>query len=179
VVVVSGAEGIGSLTALATTLRGATAVLVDPKQARLEQASALGIPYVVNPFRSSVPDELSWIAGDGLADAVIETTGNRDALPGLFAVLGPGSRVGFIHPMEYDVSVATLVDSGLRLVGLGTLLPNMREAVELSRETEVSKAVSLMLHLEELPDRMVSIARSREALLKTVVTLTRESHEEI
>ena len=172
VVVVSGAEGIGVLTAMAANLRGATAVLVDPKQARLEQASEIGIPYVVNPFRSSVPDELGWITPTGIADVVVETTGNRDALPGLFAILGPGSRLGFVHGMEYDISIATLVDFGLRLVGLGSLLPNFREAIELTRGTEVAKAVSLTLPLEELPDRMMSIARSREAVLKAVVAVS-------
>lgn len=172
VAVVSGAEGIGVLTALAASLRGATTVLVDPVQARLEQASAIGIPYVVNPFRSSVPDELGWITPAGVADIVIETTGNRDALPGLFAILGPGSRLGFVHGMQYDISVATLVDFGLRLVGLGSLLPNLREAVELTRGTELAKAVSLTLSLEQLSARMMSIARSREAVLKSVVAIS-------
>jgi threonine 3-dehydrogenase len=171
-VVVSGAEELGTFVALATALRGGVPVLVDTSQARLEQARAAGVERIVNPFRSSVPDELEWIAPSGKADVVIETSGNRNALPGLFANLLPGSKVGFTRSLDYDISVAALVESGLRLVGLGTTLPNIEEAIDLVRGTEVVKMVTATVPLAEIPDKIPRIARARKGIIKIVVTAT-------
>lgn len=173
-VLIAGAEGLGVLTAVAAMARGAIPILVDTSEARLEQAAAVGIDNRINPFRSSVPDELEWMTpgGSGWVDALVETTGQKEALPGMLSVVGSGSRLGFVRPIDFEYSVATLVDSGLRMVGLGTLLPAVESAIEILSGTEVGPLVSATFSVVELPERMSGLAASRHAIVKSAVVFT-------
>lgn len=169
--IVFGAGGLGAFVAIAAQLKGARVILVDTQEANLEQARAIGIEHTVNPFRSSVPDELEWLAPRGKADALIETSGKTEVMPGLLAVCGEGSRVGFAKPLLHDLSIATLVEGGLRLVGLGTLLPDAKEAIALSQRCDLSAAIGVTLDIERLPASFSTLAKGKAPFLRAMVTL--------
>lgn len=172
-VLIVGAEGVGACAAIAAAARGAIPILVDTNEARLEQVAAAGVENRINPFRTSVPDELEWMTlnGESTVDAVLESTGEKEALPGLLAVVGAGSRIGFVRPIDVEYSVATLVDNGLHMVGLGTLLPAIEPAVEIALGTEVATLIAATFTLEEIVERMGSLAASRRSLVKAAVLM--------
>lgn len=170
-VIVFGAGGLGLFVSVAAQLEGAKVMLVDTREASLEQARAVGVEHTVNPFRSSLLEELEWIAPSAKAEVVVETSGEAEVMPGLLAACAPGSRIGFVKPLFQDVSVTTLVERGLRLVGLGTLLPDLKEGLALSRRCDLSPAVSVSLGLEELPGSFTTLAKGKAPLIRAMVLL--------
>jgi (R,R)-butanediol dehydrogenase / meso-butanediol dehydrogenase / diacetyl reductase len=117
-VLVAGAGPIGALALLAARAAGAGAVyLSEPNQTRARSAAGLGATEILDPARTSVPDELRERTHGIGVDVAIECAGNGRALADCIAstrragtVVQTGLHVGptQLEPMTWSLNDLTI-----------------------------------------------------------------------
>lgn len=107
-VVVFGAGTIGALAAFACLNYGATPVLVDVLQARLNQARELGVPHVFNSGEGGVAEELEKVFGGQLPDAMIDCTGSPSVLQEMHNYVRHGGRIALVGWPHEPVAINTV-----------------------------------------------------------------------
>ncbi len=106
--VVFGAGIIGLLAAFACINNGATPILVDIVQERLDHAKELGVPYVFNSKDGGVAEYLSQVTGGKLPEAMIDCTGAPSILSELHNYVCHGGRVALVGWPNAPVSINTV-----------------------------------------------------------------------
>ena len=173
-VVILGAGPIGQALALATTDRGASALLVDRIESRLAHGVAMGAEILRAPADGELAAAVrEWSGGDG-PEVVFEATGVPDlvqtavelvAAAGRVVVVGlsserAGVRVGDLPFKEIDVLGTSCCGSG-----------DFAGAVDLVRRRQdaASRLVTHEFTLEQAPEAIVYAIEHPAEVMKAVV----------
>ena len=107
-VVVFGAGIIGLLASFACINYGATPILVDMLQARLDYAKELGIPYIFNSKNGNVEDFLKEVTNGKLPEAMIDCTGAPPILEHMHDYVCHGGRIALVGWPHNPVAINTV-----------------------------------------------------------------------
>ncbi|MCZ6673356.1 MAG: zinc-binding dehydrogenase, partial [Verrucomicrobia bacterium] len=142
--VVIGGGPIGMLIALVAKVKGATVVLSEVNDSRLELAKSLGLEGV-NPIRENLVDRVRELTNGAMADCVFEVSGSGPGVDVMTELPNVRGRIVMvaIHPEPKPVNLFKFFWSELRLIGA-----RLYEARDFDEAIEL--AVSGKLFLDQL-----------------------------
>lgn len=174
-IAIIGAGAIGLLAALAAIHYGATPIVVDIVQARLEQARAMGIPHVVNAATENVGEAVRGITGGRMAEVVLEASGANAAVRMTLDLVSYAGRIGLTGWPKQETPLPTdwITRKEVDIVGCRTSVGEFEEAVELihSRKVDVRKLITATFPMEEAARAIEEIERNPDRYLKAIVLL--------
>ncbi|MCR5160733.1 MAG: alcohol dehydrogenase catalytic domain-containing protein, partial [Lachnospiraceae bacterium] len=91
--VIIGGGPIGCSAAMVCKTSGATVIVVDPVEARRENALKYGADYVVDPTAGNVEEQIKALTNGRGASVVIECSGNDIGIASLFDIAGHSARI--------------------------------------------------------------------------------------
>ena len=92
-VAIIGAGPIGLLAAMAAKALGATPILLDVVDARLEFARNCGIPFTINTLREDAAARIAEITGGRMAELVCECSGANAAIRSTLELVSSAGRI--------------------------------------------------------------------------------------
>lgn len=107
-VVVFGAGTIGLMASFACISYGATPILVDVIQERLDFAGEVGIPYTFNSKDGGIVEFLMEVTDDKLPEAMIDCTGAPAILAEMHNYVCYGGRIALVGWPKNPVSINTV-----------------------------------------------------------------------
>ena len=174
-VVITGAGTIGLLAALAAKGLGATPILVDPTQERLDLAGKMGITHLINPTKVDAIEEISKITHGTMADVVIEAAGAAVAVKNAIDYVAYAGRISLVGYPIGDVPIPTFLITKKELTVLGSRnsAQEFPQAIELlsSGKVNADQVVSHRITFDELPEYVIRIAKNPGEFLKVIARL--------
>jgi L-gulonate 5-dehydrogenase len=146
-VVVLGAGPIGQAVAVAAAERGAHVLAIDPVGGRLATSAALGAEVLPWTTAEEVAAHArDWAGGEG-APAVLDATGNPDAIAAGIEIVASAGRVVIVGMSGRDlaVQVSRFVEKELDVLGVSVCQPH-----------EFAEAVAIVQRHAESLGRLVS-----------------------
>jgi 2-desacetyl-2-hydroxyethyl bacteriochlorophyllide A dehydrogenase len=161
--VVIGGGPIGLLIALVAKHKGATVILSEVNDSRLELAKSLGLG-AINPIRENLPDFVREQTEGTMADCVFEVSGSAPAVDVMTEVLNVRGRIVMvaIHPEPRPVNLFKFFWSELKMIGT-------RLYEEQDFEEAIELAASGCLHLGTLITKISPIDEVQETF-ETIVS---------
>lgn len=154
-VVIFGAGTIGLMAALACMSYGATPIMVDMVQPRLDFAkNELGVPYICNSRETDVEEFLLEVTGGKRPEAMIDCTGAKPVLEKMHDYVCHGGRialVGWPHgPVAYNQT--RLMQKEIDVCPSRNSVAKFPEAIALIHKGElpVHKLLTKVISLDEV-----------------------------
>lgn len=173
-VVVFGAGTIGLLAAFACLNYGATPILVDVLQSRLDQARELGVPHVFNSKEGGVAEELERVFGQ-LPDAMIDCTGSPFVLQEMHNYVRHGGRIAMVGWPNAPVAINTVrcMQKELDLYPCRNSNNQFPKAIELVSAGKVptTQIITKTVRLDEVEQTIQDMAQNPESYMKVVVEI--------
>lgn len=154
-----GAEIEGVLLSLIAQMSDLKVILVDTRQRNLDRAADLGVTHRVNPIQGGLPEEIEWFRSNGV-DHIVDTTGDAAVLPSAHAIARPGTKLGFCAAIDETLSIRDVVESGLYIVPLLDVDPDVHEALQLATTLPLDRIPTVAVPLAEVPLALPSFARN-------------------
>lgn len=175
-VVIIGAGDVGIIAAQVAIQKGAKPIVIDPSEPRLQLARSLGVSHTVNPFACFAADEVEWITGGDMADVVVDTTGDPNALAGSLQYAGPGGKVVLTRKptTQAKADLRFIVDRELSVHAARRNYCDTATALNMlaKGQVKVNSLISTTLPLEAAPLIIPSIARNPDHYLRVVLEAT-------
>lgn len=174
-VLVTGAGSIGMLVALVAREYGATPIMADPVQERLDFCRELGIENVCNNAKEDLVEYLGKIGGGHLPIVAIDCSGAGPVVEHMADYVRHGGRVAFVGwpkgPSSIDVS--WYLRKELDLFGCRNSNFEFPESIDLIRSGKipVTKLISTIVPLEEGPQLFEELTTRPGDHLKAVVRI--------
>jgi 2-desacetyl-2-hydroxyethyl bacteriochlorophyllide A dehydrogenase len=142
--VVIGGGPIGLLIALVALDKGATVIMSEVNQTRLDLAESLGIK-VVNPIKQNLPDAVNELTDGKMADCVFEVSGSAPGVEVMTELPNVRGRIVMvaIHPQPKPVNLFKFFWSEIKMIGA-------RLYEEEDFDEAIALAASGKLHLNKL-----------------------------
>lgn len=174
-VLVIGAGAIGLLAAQVAQVYGAIPIVIDVEKERLKLARAIGIQHTLQPGDGNVIKQVQEITQGRMAEAVIEASGAKAAIYGLFDYISYAGRIALVGWPNGETPLATAVITRkeLTVVGSRNSVGEFPEAIQLvqSKQIKVEPLISRVVTLEGIPDAVESIAAHPDKFMKIVAVL--------
>ncbi|MBW7572368.1 zinc-dependent alcohol dehydrogenase [Caproiciproducens faecalis] len=174
-VVVFGAGTIGLLASFACLSYGATPIIVDVLQSRLDFAKECGIPYAFNSSNGGVAEYLAEVTNGKLPEAMIECTGAAPVLAELHNYVCHGGRVAMVGWPKGPVSINTVRCMQKELDILPSRNSNAKfpESIELinSGKVPVEKIITKVVKLSEVEATIQDMIANPSNYLKVVADI--------
>ncbi|MCW3008429.1 MAG: zinc-binding dehydrogenase [Solirubrobacterales bacterium] len=173
-IVVMGAGPIGQAVALAAAERGAHVLAIDPFADRLEISKALGAEVLPWTTAAEVAEYArEWAGGEG-APAVVDATGNPDAISAGVDIVASAGRVVIVGMSGRDlaVQVSRFVEKELDVLGVSVCQPHeFAEAVSIvQRHPEtLGRLVSHEFPLRSAPEALTFAMENPKEVMKVVI----------
>ena len=174
-VVILGAGPIGQAVHLLARERGATTLLVDRVQSRLEFGSANGAEILVWTDRDQVVEDCrEWSGGEG-PPLVFDATGAPDPIRAAVDMAASAGRVVVVGMSgeEVPLRIGTFTEKEIDLLGVSCCgSDEFREAVgfvEAHRES-LERLISRRFPLDEAPEAVGYAMDNPEEVMKVVIT---------
>jgi L-gulonate 5-dehydrogenase len=172
--VVFGAGPIGVAVAVAAIDRGASVLLIDPIESRLERARAAGA-RAVGPGADPVTAALEWAGGDG-PEVVFEATGVAAIAQTAVEIVAQAGRVVIVGLGTEGAPLITgsLAFKEIDMLGTSTCsAEDFAEAIALvsRRRDALAGFVTHEFSLEEAPEAIVYAMRHPADVMKAVIRL--------
>ncbi len=176
VVAVYGCGGVGLGAIAGSAFRGATTIVIDLDDEKLETARAAGATHLVHSRRDSVHDRLQEITNGRGPDVVIEAIGLPETFRGAVEEVAFTGRVVYIGYAKEPVSYETrlFVQKELDIMGSRNALPqDFDEVIRLLQAGlfPVDRAVSAIVSLEEAPAALARWSEEPARFTKIMVAL--------
>ena len=169
-IVITGAGQIGLLAAQYALTLGAIPVIVDPVDARLSLAHALGVAHTLNPTGADVLAVIQTLTQGRMAEAVIECSG---AAPAIRSALDYVSYAGHIALVgwpkaEIPLPTAFFTKKELTVRGSRNSVGQFPESLRLIAEgkIDVGALLTCTVPLAETPAVVADISEHPEKYLK-------------
>ncbi len=107
--VIFGAGIIGLYCAFACLEKGATPILIDVLDKRLDRAKSLGIEYVFNSSNGDIVEYLKKVTNDKLPEAMIDCSGNHSVLQQMHNYVCHGATIALVGWAHDCVSINTIM----------------------------------------------------------------------
>lgn len=174
-VLIIGAGPIGLLAAQVANVYGATPIVMDLVDERLELAKGLGVKHVVNPTKQIAADVIKDITNGRMAEVVVEASGAKAAIQSIFDYVSFAGRVALVGwpNTEIPLNTAMVTKKELDIVGSRTSVGEFQEAIELiyHNKVKVDPLISNVITLDEVPEAVRQLAEHPEKFMKVVAVL--------
>lgn len=174
--VVFGAGPIGQAVAVAAIDRGASVLLLDRLQSRVERGRATGAECLaVDEGGDSVDAAREWAGGDG-PEVVFEATGVADVARTAVDLVAPAGRVVIVGLSSHDapLRVGDLAFKEIDVLGVSCCNGDeFAEAVSLvaRRQNALAGLVTHEFPLEQAPEAIAYAMRHPAEVMKAVIRL--------
>lgn len=174
-VVVCGAGPIGLLAGSVVLAYGATPILIDPINERLELAHDFGVEFTINPVETDAVARIKEITNGRMAEAVIEASGASSSVASTVDYVAYAGRVAITGWPKEKIAMDTgmFTKKELDIRGSRTSAGEFPEAIELiqSGKIPVQKLISLNTHsLEGLAPAVEEMSAHPEKFIKIIAT---------
>lgn len=173
--VVFGAGIIGLMASFACINYGATPILIDVLQKRLDYAKELGIPYVFNSQEGDVETYLKKVTGGKLPEAMIDCTGAPVILENMHNYVCHGGRIALVGWPHNPVSINTVRMTQKEIDILPSRNSNAKfpEAIQLVNEGKVptDAIITKVIKLAEVEDTIKDMIQNPSDYLKVIVEI--------
>lgn len=175
-VVIFGAGTIGVMAAFTCQSYGATPILVDVLDSRLEFAKdQLEIPYVFNPTKGDLVEYLLEVTKGKLPEAMIECTGSPAVIAKMHDYVCNGGRIALVGWPKSNVEVnqIRLTQKEIDIYPSRNSCGKFPEAIALinSRTLPITKVITKEIELEQLEDTIIDMAENPANYLKVVINI--------
>ncbi len=170
-IAIIGAGPIGVYAALAANVYGATPILLDVLDSRLQLAKDAGVPYTINTANCDAVEAIREITNGRMAEVVVEASGNNSQIQktleyasccGRIALSGwPKDATPLMTPL---ITLKELDIRGSR-TGIGSEFEEALRLIE-SGQVDVLAALTKLVPFDELPDAIRSMAERPQDFLK-------------
>lgn len=158
-IAINGAGAIGILIAMAAISYGATPIMIDLVEERLEFARNQGVTKTINIKNEDLLGKLEEITHGRMAEVVVEASGANAAIRNTLDMASFAGRIALTGWPKVETSLPTdmITKKELDILGSRVSVNEFEEALELISEGKVNaKAIlSQVVGLEEIP-RMVA-----------------------
>lgn len=173
--VVFGAGIIGLMASFACINYGATPILIDVLQKRLDYAKELGIPYVFNSKDGDIEIFLKEVTGGKLPEAMIDCTGAPAILENMHNYVCHGARIALVGWPHDPVLINTVRMTQKEIDILPSRNSNAKfpEAIRLVNEGKVptDAIITKIIKLEEVEDTIKDMIQNPSDYLKVIVEI--------
>lgn len=175
-VVIFGAGTIGLMAAFACCSYGATPILVDMVQPRLDFAkNELGMPYVYNSRSGGVEEFLSQVTGGKLCEAMIDCTGAQPVLGNMHNYVCHGGRIALIGWPHGEVTInqTRLMQKEIDICPSRNSCGKFPEAIDLIHKGElpIHKMLTKVIDLEQVEQTIQDMMVNPGGYLKVVARI--------
>ena len=173
--VVFGAGVIGLMASFACINYGATPILVDIIQERLDEAKAMGVPYIFNSKNGDVEEYLKEVTNGKLPEAMIDCTGAPAILGKMHDYVCHGGRIALIGWPHDPVMINTvrLMQKEIDVLPSRNSNKKFPEAIKLIHEGKlpVDALTTRTCRLEEVETVIQDMIKNPADYLKVVVEI--------
>jgi Threonine dehydrogenase and related Zn-dependent dehydrogenases len=174
-VVILGAGPIGQASHLLARERGATTLLVDRIQSRLDLGAATGAEGLLWEDRDQVVDACrEWSGGEG-PPLVIDATGVPDPIRAAVDMVASAGRVTVVGMSgeEVPLRIGTFTEKEVDLLGVSCCGPEeFTQAVRFveGHEAQLQSLISRRFSLEQAPEALAYAMENPADVMKVVIT---------
>ncbi|MDU8925584.1 alcohol dehydrogenase catalytic domain-containing protein [Pasteurellaceae bacterium LIM206] len=169
-VTIIGAGAIGLMAALVALAYGATPILVDILDGRLDYAKQIGIPHIINPNKQDDIETIKGITHGRMSEVVIEASGANSAVKNTLKYTSFAGRVALTGWPKSETSLPTnlITFKELNIYGSRTSEGEFKEALELlsSGKLNPNHIISKIIKFEQLPEFIQKQSENPEQFLK-------------
>lgn len=173
--VVFGAGVIGLMASFACINRGATPILVDVLQSRLDYAKKLGVPYVFNSKEGDVEAYLKEVTDGKLPEAMIDCTGAPVILANMHNYVCHGGRIALVGWPHDPVTINTvrLTQKEIDVCPSRNSNAKFPEAIRLVNEEKIPRdgMITKVIELENVEETIKDMIQSPSDYLKVIVKI--------
>lgn len=173
--VIFGAGTIGLLAALACKCKGATPILVDVVDVRLNRAKEFGVEYTFNSMEGDVEQYLSEVTNGKMADVMLECTGAKVVIENLHNYVNHGGRVSLVGWPHEPVQINTIrcMQKELNLYPCRNSNRKFEESMALIHEGKIpaEKMITKVIEAEQFEETVCDMIQSPDKYIKVVVKL--------
>lgn len=173
--VVFGAGIIGLMASFACLNYGATPILIDVLQKRLDYAKELGIPYVFNSKEGDIETFLREVTDGKLPEAMIDCTGASAILENMHNYVCHGARIALVGWPHDPVRINTVRMTQKEIDILPSRNSNAKfpEAIKLVNEGKIptDAIITKLIKLEEVEDTIRDMIQNPSDYLKVIVEI--------
>lgn len=169
-----GAGPIGMLAALVAKLYGATPIVVDLVEERLEFVKSLGIEYTINSGKENVVERVREITKGKMVQCVMEATGANACIRQALDVVCNAGRIVYTgwpkKTTDFPTDIITKKELDIR--GGRTSAGEFEEALEIINEDKipVKALLTKCISVSEAPETVIDIEKNPGNYMKVVVT---------
>ncbi len=169
-VVVIGAGPIGILTAYCAQVFGATPIILDLIDQRLEIAKKSGVGYTVNVNYENAVERIAEITNGRMAEVVIEASGSNSAVEKTLEYASYCGRIALTGwpTNETPLMTPTITRKELNIFGSRTSANEFPEAIRFISEelVDAKSIISQTVPFMGLPEGIVNMANHPERYIK-------------
>ncbi|WP_440896717.1 zinc-dependent alcohol dehydrogenase [Amphibacillus sp. Q70] len=170
-----GAGTIGLLTALGAKIYGATPILVDIVDQRLEFAKEVGIEHTINSLEKDIIASIKEATGGKLPQSMIECTGAQAVLRNIHEYVAHGGRVSLVG-WPHDVvpfNQIRIMQKEISIFGSRNSNKKFPESMEYIHKKMIptDKIITKVIELEEVESLIKEMIKKPENFLKVVVNI--------
>lgn len=169
---INGAGAIGLLAALGALAYGATPILIDPLEARLEYARGLGIVNTICVSTEDTIAKIKELTNGRMAEVVIEASGANSAIRSCLDQASYAARIVLTGWPKSETSLPTnlITTKELDVIGGRNSANEFQEALEMIKKgtVDVRAVLSKVITIDEVPDAVRELSDYPERYLKIV-----------
>lgn len=169
-VAINGAGPIGLLAAMAAIQYGATPILIDLVEERLEFAKSLGITKVVNISKENLVDKISEYTNGRMAEMVMEASGANAAIRSTLDIVSYAGRIVLTGWPKCDTALPTgmITKKEVDIRGGRTSAGEFEEAIDLIYNNKINAKAILtkVISIDEAPETIIDIEKNPGNYLK-------------
>ncbi|HWR44481.1 zinc-binding alcohol dehydrogenase family protein [Sporomusa sp.] len=174
-VLLIGAGPIGLLAAQVANVYGATPIVMDLVDERLELAKTLGVKHTINITKENAVETIRKITNGRMVEVVVEASGAKAAIQSVIDYVSFAGRIALVGwpNSEIPLPTAMITKKELNIVGSRTSVGEFKEATELiyDKKINVDPLISKVVTLDEVPSVLQQIAEHPDKFMKVVAVL--------
>lgn len=174
-VVIFGAGVIGLMASYACINYGATPILIDVVEARLDFAKEHGIPHVFNSKNGGVAEFLKEVTDGKLPEAMIDCTGAPAILANMHDYVCHGARIALVgwphNPVE--INTIRLMQKEIDICPSRNSNKKFPEAIQLIHENKLpaDALITKVISLGEVEETIKDMIKAPSDYLKVIVEM--------
>ncbi|NLJ40226.1 MAG: zinc-binding alcohol dehydrogenase family protein [Clostridiales bacterium] len=172
-IVIFGAGSIGLLAAMSAIHYGATPILVDLIQERLDLAKTLGVIKTVNIKEDNLIEKIHDYTNGRMAECVMEASGSNEAIRSALDIVSHAGRIAFTGwpKDETLIPTAVITKKEIDIRGARTSAGEFDEAIDLiyNDKVEVQRIVTKTVSIDDVPETIRDIDKNPNNYIKVNV----------
>lgn len=174
-VVIFGAGIIGLMAAFGSLHYGATPVVVDVVQERLDYAKDQGIPYIYNSRDGEIQEYLKEITHGKMPEAMVDCTGAPAVIENMHDYVCHGGRIALVGWPHNPIAINTvrLMQKEIDVCPSRNSNQKFPEAIQmvLARKIPVDAMITKTIEMDEVEDTILDMAEHPADYLKVIVNI--------